>query len=174
MVDHTHHEGEVGRIRKSPSNFAAYLDGLLQRVANEDPVTLRALIKRMRRRRRGVRAGDALLRRELVELAAAKISDQWLAEAQHLDSSGEVDRALDLIYTKMNALLNSRQFAVCDRILRKAQVNDHSTDILLALLTTTLPPADLLPSRSSFIDRVRSVFDDRNEDTAALLAGLDV
>lgn len=100
--------------------------------------------------------------------------DNFVSQAQRLDRKGSPSAALDLIYDGVDELLHAGEFAKCSAILRSVSVGDCSMDILLVLLTTTLPAKTRLPARTWFFHQVAEEARKRTQGKfqADLLEGL--
>ena len=93
--------------------------------------------------------------------------------ANQLDASGHSDAALDLLYAAIDKMFRNGAFPEVVAILRDAQVADLSMNILIGLLTTTLPVRRRLPARPEFFERVESILRKRGQLKEGLLAGLE-
>lgn len=83
------------------------------------------------------------------------------------------DSALDYIYEVMDELMNAGEFDVISEMLDEFDVKQSNVDILLGLLTSTLPAALKIKSRPKFFDRVKCFLIDMGEYEKGLLKGLD-
>ena len=90
-----------------------------------------------------------------------------------LDTKGYTDAALDLLYDSVDEMLRSGKYSEIDSLLRDTIVDECSTDILLGLLTATLPARSKLPYRREFFDDSDRVLKHRPEYEKDLLTGLD-
>ena len=97
----------------------------------------------------------------------------FVERANQLDVSGHSDSALDLLYSAIDKMLRCGEFLEVDVILREAQVAALSMNILIGLLTTTLPVRRRLPARPGFFQRVESILRKRGQLKEGLLAGLE-
>lgn len=97
----------------------------------------------------------------------------FVLRAQRLEEHGNPDEALDLIYDAIDALLRDGRFEKCDEDLRDIDVSTTSVDILLGVLTATLPAHSRLPSRPRLVRAARDVLLGMNEDADLILAGLE-
>jgi hypothetical protein len=70
-------------------------------------------------------------------------------------------------------MLRTSRFDQLNELLNSLRVEDYSTDILLALLTSTFPAKSKLPSRAFLFERTKQVLRQRNEDVDSLLVGLE-
>jgi hypothetical protein len=102
----------------------------------------------------------------------SRFPSDLVPRAQALEESGHNDLALDIIYDEIDDLLRARRFALCASILDEVEPSRSSVDILLALLTATLPAKSELPTRDSFFRRVEHELRRRGEYDIGLLAGL--
>jgi hypothetical protein len=103
----------------------------------------------------------------------ARTNPSLLARAQRLDASGHRDTALDLVYDSIDELMRQRNFLALDSLLAHTQVGDVSADLLLGLLTATLPARKSLPSRRRLFHEVERVLRVRGEYEQGLLTGLE-
>lgn len=99
--------------------------------------------------------------------------DQLLSlnKAQNLHDDGSEDAALDLIYDQVDDLLRAGEFDYLDSCLFSIEPYNYNTDLLLALLTTTLPVKNSLIHRSEFTSKVCQELRNRNYDDS-LVDGL--
>ncbi|SRR6266568_2657385 len=98
---------------------------------------------------------------------------EFLQPVMQLEKGGHVDAALDVLYDRMDALLKAKQFTVMDALLKEANVDSISVDVLLGLLTASLPARSKLPARSSFYAEAEASIKRRGEWEDGLLAGLE-
>lgn len=97
----------------------------------------------------------------------------FLGRAQRLDGLGQIDAALDLIYDSIDEILRHGQFSKLDSLLEQTLIEDQSTDLLLGLLTSTLPARSKLSSRKKFFSEVEVCLENREELEDGLLTGLE-
>lgn len=100
------------------------------------------------------------------------LSTDSVTKANRLYSDGFSEAALDLIYDDIDQLLRHHRFAECDYVLCCTDVASCSVDILLALLTATLPAKAKLSTRAAFLQHVEQSLRSRNENPDELLEGL--
>jgi hypothetical protein len=98
------------------------------------------------------------LEKDLNELDSV---ENFAARAQRLETKGNIDAALDLIYDSVDELFLANRLDQCDKILQNLQAVDYSVDVLIALLTSTLPASHLLPSRKQFFTEVERILTQR-------------
>jgi hypothetical protein len=65
------------------------------------------------------------------------------------------DKALDLLYDWYSEELSKGHFEVTDESLQEADTSKLPIDVLLGILTVTLPARYVLVERPHFVDRVR-------------------
>src|SRR3990172_8235788 len=107
-----------------------------------------------------------------LEKPATKL-DKFLQPVTQLERHGHIDSALDVLYDRVDDLLKARQFSTVDDLLRQADVGSISVDVLLGLLTATLPARSRLAARSKFFADVEAAIKMRGEWEDGLLAGLE-
>src|SRR5439155_5576373 len=76
------------------------------------------------------------------------VADKFLHPVVQLEKQGRADSALDVLYDRVDDLLKAKQFATVDDLLRQAHVDLLSVDVLLGLLTATVPARSRLLARS--------------------------
>src|SRR5881394_2173484 len=99
--------------------------------------------------------------------------DEFLQPVMQLERRGHIDAALDVLYDRMDALLKTKQFAAIDTLLHQANVDSLSIDVLLGLLTASLPARSQLPARSKFYAQAVTSIKRRGEWEDGLLDGLE-
>lgn len=97
----------------------------------------------------------------------------FLDRASRLEKRGQLDAALDLVYDQIDEKLSSGSLDQMDRLLANVDPESLSTDLLLGLLTATLPARSRLPARNRFYREVERVLRNRPEWEEGLLAGLE-
>jgi hypothetical protein len=112
---------------------------------------------------------------EMIWPGSAKLNLEYgfLQRAERLEKLGNVDAALDLIYDQINWRLKEQKFYETDQLLQNINVADHSVDLLLGLLTATLPARSKLRSRAQFFSEVEAVLKERGQWEDNLLVGLE-
>ena len=108
-----------------------------------------------------------------VRAPAAARRRSFLDRARRLDERGQTDSALDLIFDQIDELLLARHFDNVNQLLKDAVANDYSAEMLLGVLTATLPAKDRLPNRRDFFQRASQVLESRGEHQDSLLVGLE-
>jgi hypothetical protein len=96
-----------------------------------------------------------------------------IIRARRLDEKGRTDAALDLIYDWVDEMLRNEKMVELDSALTKLSVADLSTDLLLGVLTATLPARNRLPSRSRLFAEIEKAIRNRGEYEEGLLTGLE-
>jgi antitoxin (DNA-binding transcriptional repressor) of toxin-antitoxin stability system len=99
--------------------------------------------------------------------------ETFVLRAQRLDRHGRTDAALDLIYDQVDEWMHRAEFDRLDGILENLPVADLSLDILLGLLTATLPAKRRLVSRAKLFHEIEQVLRDRGDYEDGLLVGLE-
>jgi hypothetical protein len=97
----------------------------------------------------------------------------FLERAERLERSGNIDAALDIIYDQINWRLKEQKFYETDQLLQNVNVAEYSVDLLLGLLTATLPARSKLRSRAQFFSEVEAVLKERGQWEDNLLVGLE-
>lgn len=97
----------------------------------------------------------------------------FLEPALKLEQRGHIDSALDALYDRIDDLLKTGEFMTLDEMLRQASAGSFSTDILLGVLTATLPARSKLPGRAKFFAEAEGSIRARGEWENGLLAGLE-
>jgi hypothetical protein len=97
----------------------------------------------------------------------------FVEQAARLDKLGHTDAALDLIYDRIDTLLIAHEFDEVDAILESADLKILSIDVLLGLLTSTLPARTKLASRKAFFMAIEQEAKRRGEWEQGLLTGLE-
>ena len=104
--------------------------------------------------------------------ATSAHTESFILRAQRLDNHERTDAALDLIYDSIDDLMRNEEFQRIESILARISITDLSTDILLGILTATLPAKSRLPNREEFFNAVEQTIRQRGEYEEGLLAGL--
>jgi len=99
--------------------------------------------------------------------------ETFILRAQRLDSQRRTDAALDLIYDSIDGMMRKGEFSRLNLLLPQLNVNDLSADILLGLLTATLPARSRLSCRKEFYCDAEASLRDRDELEDGLLTGLE-
>ena len=99
-------------------------------------------------------------------------TESFILRAQRLDNHGRTDAALDLIYDSIDDLMRNEEFPRLDSILARISITDLSTDILLGILTATLPAKSRLPARAELFNAIEQTIQQRGEYEEGLLIGL--
>jgi len=96
-----------------------------------------------------------------------------IEHAKRLDDNGFVDAALDIVYDKVDTLLGKGEFEEVDALLKSVDPSSLSIDILLGLLTSSLPARTKLPSRGDLFIAVEKEVKRRGRWKNGLLSGLE-
>lgn len=98
---------------------------------------------------------------------------QWVEEMYLLVAHRELERAVDLLFERVDDLLLEGRMNECDAILRTIDIDQLDSNLMVSLLSITLPAASELPYRPTLVARVESSFMKTDpERTAGLLRGL--
>ncbi len=108
----------------------------------------------------------------LAEGIATK-SAAFLGYARRLDNIGQTDAALDIVFDQIDEMLLAGNFSQVNRLLVDIAPEDYSVELLLGILTSTLPAKNQLPDRAEFYTRTAQTLQSRGELQEGLLAGLD-
>lgn len=100
-------------------------------------------------------------------------AESFFDRARRLDQRGQTDAALDIIFDQIDEMLLAGEFDRVDQLLIEIMPGDFSVDLLLGLLTATLPAKNRLSNREAFFERVAQTLHDRGEAKDGLLVGLD-
>lgn len=108
------------------------------------------------------------------KLTQRKRRKSLVADAKQLASDGLIDAALDLLYDSVDEMLwKDDDLSQLDSILTDIEVEGLSVDILLGILTATLPAKGRLTARGKFFDKIKRELVDRGEYEEGLLSGLE-
>jgi hypothetical protein len=97
----------------------------------------------------------------------------FVDRAKRLSAAGNLDSALDVIYDAIDELMKEGRFREIDDELNRLDLAEHSTDMLLGVLTATLPGKNRLPSRAKLFAAVERELGKRGDLEPGLLSGLD-
>ncbi|MEX2139713.1 MAG: hypothetical protein WD894_10655 [Pirellulales bacterium] len=97
----------------------------------------------------------------------------FLDHAKRLDQLGQTDTALDIIFDQIDEMLLAGEFDRVNQVLVDTHADNYSVDLLLGILTATLPAKDRFSSRPEFFRRVAHTLQSRGELKDGLLIGLD-
>ncbi len=76
----------------------------------------------------------------------------WLNKAKDIDRVGKSDEALDIVYDNIDKMLSNNNFIGVDSLLSEIDINEYSVDMLLGLLTSTLPAKNKLENRKYLLE----------------------
>jgi hypothetical protein len=96
----------------------------------------------------------------------------FVVAAQKLADQGNVDSALDHIFDQADSLLLAGEFTALNEVIAGLDAERLSIDVLLAVLTISLPAKSKLPARSGFYCAVERLLRERGEFRDGLLSGL--
>ncbi len=98
---------------------------------------------------------------------------QFIEYALVLEKDGHFDTSLDVIYDTFDDLFRQERWHQANEILEQIDVSVLSVDVMLGILTATLPAAHKLEYRSHVFDEVRASLAARNELDDTILMGLE-
>lgn len=78
----------------------------------------------------------------------------WIALIYELDSTGQVDAALDRLFDEVDDLLVAGEFTKVDELLMELDLTRCSTTLLVGFLSITLAAKKKLFAREDFTRRV--------------------
>lgn len=92
--------------------------------------------------------------------------------AQELASLGSPELGLDIVYDAVDELMSTGQFAQISSSISRLDAGDIDVDILIGVLTATLPAKSRLPTRDRLVSLVGNRLRELNENVAEVLSGL--
>jgi DNA repair exonuclease SbcCD ATPase subunit len=178
-------KAKIAALTELCDEFDALRDELSKRVER-----LRRMIPKYRHLRKALKEAHSKSRAieaELAELKKIMAENEknrgdfdpghkgkpFVEHANRLDKIGQTDAALDLIYDRIDTLLVKGKFEEVDSVLRDADPKRLSVDILLGLLTSTLPARTKLSTRAKFFAEVEREIRRRDQWEDGLLTGLE-
>ncbi|MFC1759412.1 hypothetical protein ACFL2H_11705 [Planctomycetota bacterium] len=99
--------------------------------------------------------------------------DSFVSHAQRLANKGQIDAALDIVYDRVDEMMLAGQFDEVNQTIADLNVDELSIDIILGVLTITLPGKSKLPDRNKFFEDAKRSLESRGEHCEGLLAGLN-
>jgi hypothetical protein len=97
----------------------------------------------------------------------------FIERANRLDKAGHRNAAMDLVFDRIDELMRNSQFTLLDSILGSVSIGDMSVDVLLGILTATLPARGQLALRPAFFKATDGELRRRGEYEDGLLTGLE-
>lgn len=79
-----------------------------------------------------------------------------LRQIYRLDAGGDLQAATDLLFDRVDKLLVGGAFDVCDKFLKRVQVERLSTSLMRSFLAITYPAKGRLASRPGLFSRIES------------------
>lgn len=118
-------------------------------------------------------SASPVLNWSLVAVSLVNPARHWLEDVYSDVRSGRTEKAIDLLFERIDTLLNDEDFDGCDDVICKIDFARLDTNLMIAALTITLAAKDRLRKRRQMVERVesrlQSIAPDRVE---RLLAGL--
>ena len=102
-----------------------------------------------------------------------EIESRTMDRAKRLDQHGQTDEALDILFDQIDEMLLSGEFNRVDQLLAETTPSDFSVELLLGILTATLPGKNRLLNREALFERISGVLQDRGVARDELLVGLE-
>ena len=99
--------------------------------------------------------------------------ETFVHRASRLDQAGHRDAALDLLYDGVDELMQRGEFGQLDAVLARLGPATLSTNLLLGVLTATLPARHSLPARRALLPGIEQALRSRGDYEEGLLTGLD-
>lgn len=107
------------------------------------------------------------------EHSAMNATDSFIDHAQRLASKGQIDAALDLVYDQVDEMMLASKFDELNQVIDALDTDGLSLDIILGVLTITLPAKSKLTARAKFFDAAKQTLMIREEYREGLLNGLN-
>jgi hypothetical protein len=98
---------------------------------------------------------------------------RFLDQARRLDEHAQTDSALDIVFDQIDEMLLAGEFQRVDRLLAETSPETFSADLLVGILTATLPARKHLANRSAFFTSVQRALRNRGQLVDGLLVGLE-
>ena len=98
--------------------------------------------------------------------------DAMILRAVQLDTMAQTDAALDLLYDGFDELMRQGRFTELNTVLSSVRADYCSADLLLGMLTASLPGRSRLPARAVLLQETETVLRRRGEYAEGLLSGL--
>lgn len=89
-----------------------------------------------------------------IEIEIEIASDQslmWLDDVYSLVVKGKPDDAVDIVYENVDRMLERGEFERCDSFLRVVDLSRLDTNVMVALLSITMPAATKLKARAEVL-----------------------
>jgi hypothetical protein len=80
----------------------------------------------------------------------------WIDQVYSLVSRRQFDKAIDIVFAAVDDMLTNDQLDQCASLLQSVDLKRLETNLLVGLLTATLPVAARLPARTKFLDRAEA------------------
>jgi hypothetical protein len=100
------------------------------------------------------------------------IACEFLARAVDLERDGNVREALSLVYRRINEMMELEKFDILDQELQSVSAEEIGTDLLLGLLTATLPVKSRLAFRPTLLKSTKRLLKARGHFERGILDGL--
>lgn len=81
-------------------------------------------------------------------------SPMWLEDIYSLVAQRKIDEAIDILFRHVNEMLCRNEFVLCNDLLYTVDLKRLDTNLLVGLLTITLPASTELPFRAKLVKRI--------------------
>lgn len=99
-------------------------------------------------------------------------NDDFVNRAILAETDDRIDDAIDIIYNGIDYLLRDGKFSECNSVLDKIDVDFHSLDIILSLLTATLPVRSRFKARKKLLQNIEAKLRKTGKYKESILTGL--
>ncbi len=79
-----------------------------------------------------------------------------------LEINGQIDKALDLVFENIDNYLKNNKFNTINNKLKEIDVKNYTPNVLLTLVTATIPAQNKLPDWNKFVECVYQFFRTNN------------
>ena len=98
--------------------------------------------------------------------------EEVIREAEQKVATSDIAGAYKLIFRRIDQAMRAGDFNGIDAAIANALIGDFALEVLIALLTATLPARSKLASRDKLLEAAQQVAKDRRRWTATLFSGL--
>lgn len=100
------------------------------------------------------------------------IEDNFLLLADQAALAGDTDKALDIIYEKMDELMRLGRQHVINKIMSLVDPVETDLNICLAILSSSLPVAEITSGRKDLIEMIKGELVKKGENPDEVLRGI--
>jgi hypothetical protein len=90
-----------------------------------------------------------------------------------LNNVNEIDEGISIIFREINSLLIRSKFLECSQLLERIDINRLSNELLIALLRSSFPARENLPSWTVSLEKIKEKFLSQKRNVKILLYGLE-